>query len=183
MDDPDAGDSGGQSRASRRSGDGSLIAKATLASAIVAALAAVIAPIILHSLDNRTLAASQRAAAYSAFISQADAADTAIANACNGARDNYKHGQTQSALAYFARAVNPAMTSMIVAQEELDLVAPYSVVSAAASVGNAITILEDDCAKAIELPGDLTTSMMIQASAGASEAVTHFIRAAGGQVG
>jgi hypothetical protein len=162
-------------------GENSLMARVTLVSAVIAALAAIIAPITIHILDDRSQAANLRQSAYSSFISEATSSESLILNLSDVIAERYKPSQSRQALTYFAQAINPPIAQYRSAEDRLDLIAPVPVVRAAHSAGAALTGMEKDFIKTIMNPNRITENQIQQDGVKFGQAMRHFILAARGK--
>lgn len=168
--------SGGQS-----TNKDSLLAKATLISAIIAAAAAIVGPVIVHKLDDSSQAANLRQSTYNSFISQANSTESVLASTYNSVAATYKPSQSQQALAYFVRLTGTSTGQFTSAKDQVELVAPDVVVKAAKSVDAEISTLDEDYLTLIQGPDQGSESQLQKDTTNFGQAMTQFIRTAGGE--
>lgn len=158
------------------SNDSRLAAKVGLASAIIAALAAVVGPIYLHSLDSKSQAANAQQTAYGNFITQADTTEAVLnwAYLSAAAAKRTTPSQRRESVLRFSQLINASIGQLAAANGRLTLVAPKRIANAAASVANSITAMEKDEVSFIQDPDKGTEAQLGLGSMGYASAKKHF---------
>jgi hypothetical protein len=156
------------------------MAVATLISALIAALASIVAPIILHVMDDRSQATSVQRNIYDSFIAQANSNEGILISSYTTATNIYNPKHSQQALRYFGRLTTPSVSELSSVQEQLSLIAPAPVVKAAASVSAALGNLERGIVTLIRTDAEGLAMQIATLGRSFKQSVDHFIRVAGG---